>query len=458
MVSVQSCYTVTPSEPTPNEKLYSLCEQIKLRTHAPLLFVYKPHGHEKASTFVHILRTSLSKALVIYYPLAGRLSWIEGGQWEIHCNGKGAWLLEANCDEVKNLDDLGDFVPTNLVSKLMPNIDYGVPIEEVPLLVVQLTRFQCGGLVIGVALCRAVIDGIATMHFMRTWAMLARGENVDLKEMPCHDRTLLDSQKLHMGLHEHLEFHPPPPWVGELGDTRVVVVDIVKLTQEQVEKLKKKVNSAYGASAAAPRPCSTFEVIAGHLWRCVSKARYEGNGDQHTRLSTLVNCRNRLRPPFLDCYAGNAAFPTVTPTCSFDDLMQKPLSYAAWNVRKALERVTGEFVRSALGHIENQKDMNMVRNNFHYPATSVHEGPFKGNPNLFVVSWMNFPFEDADFGWGKPVYFGPGFMDSEGKAFIFNNANGNGVIVAISLDSSHMDSFKKLFYDDIEEVFTLSKL
>ncbi|TKY62892.1 Spermidine hydroxycinnamoyl transferase [Spatholobus suberectus] len=457
MVSVESCYTVLPSEPTPNAKFFSLCEQIKLRTHAPLLYAYKPHPDHKISTLVNTLRHSLSQALAIYYPLAGRLSSIKGGQWELHCNAKGAQILEAICKDA-NLDDLGDFVPTHLVSKLIPNIDYDVPVEDTPLLVAQLTRFRCGGVTIGVAFCRAAIDGTAAMRFMTTWAKLARKENLDHEEMtPCHDRNMLNSYKVHSGVHDHSEFRAPPLWLGPLGKETKVVVATVKLRDEQVKKLKRKGNYVNMNTTSTPRPYSTFEVVAGYLWRCASKARYAGNGDQPTRLSTLVNCRNRVSPP-LHGYAGNAVFPTVTPTCSFGEIMHRPLSYAAGNVRVALERVTGEFVGSALDHIARQKDMNLVRYNFHYPAPSVHEGPYKGNPNLFVVSWMNFSYKDADFGWGKPLYFGPGYMDSEGKAFVLNKANGDGLVVAISLEASHMDAFKKFFYGDIEEEFLVSKM
>ncbi|XP_045795606.1 spermidine hydroxycinnamoyl transferase-like [Trifolium pratense] len=468
MVSIESHSTIIPSKQTPNPKLYSICEQIKLRTHAPLLYVYKPHNHNNNSTFLEILQNSLSQALVIYYPLAGRLSWIKDGRWEIHCNAKGALFLEAKCEELTGLNQLGDFVPTNLVSQLIPNIDYNLPLEDIPLLAVQLTRFQCGGFTLGVALCRAATDGTATMHFMNAWAKLARGETLDPNEFPCHDRTLLNSRKLtHFSSlrWQHREFDAPPIWVGsDLNGNREVSVVIVKLTREQVSKLKKKASSRVSFQSTSKdvhrtKPYSTFEVIAGHLWKSVTKARYIGNNDQQTRLSTLVNCRNRLQPPLPNGYVGNAAFPTVTPTRSFNDLICKPLGDAVEDVKKAVERVTGEYATSALNYIDNEKNMDLLRYNFHYPAKSVCKGQYKGNPNLFVVSWMNFSYKDANFGLGEPIYFGPGFMDSEGKAFIMNNNNnGGGIVVAISLEASCMDSFKKFFYDDIREMFCNSKL
>ncbi|XP_054797229.1 hydroxycinnamoyl-CoA:piscidic acid hydroxycinnamoyltransferase-like [Prosopis cineraria] len=398
---------------------------------------------------------------VPYYPIAGRLSWSHagGGRWELHCNAKGAHFYQAFCHST--LDDLADFVPSQIVQQLIPPIDYGCPIAQVPLLAVQLTRFSCGGLTVGVAMCRAVIDGTAAMRFVSSRAKLARGEVLDSMEMPFHDRTELDSRKLNTEPRfEHSKFHPPPLSAGSLGgsegETKTFIA-ILKPTRYQVNKVKKKVDAF---ASRYKRPCSSFEVISGHVWRCVSKARYAGGGDDHpTRLSTLANCRNLLKPALPSNCAGNAAFPTVTPTCSFNALMHKPLSYAVEKVREALEGLTDEYVRSALGYIEREKEMKVVRYNFHYPVKSVLEkGEFRGNSNLFVVRWMNFSYREADFGWGKPVYFGPASLSPKAKAFVLNNADGDGVIVAIRLQALQMDPFKRLFFEDIEDDFPISKL
>ncbi|MED6210752.1 hypothetical protein PIB30_067066 [Stylosanthes scabra] len=472
MVSIQSQHTIIPSSPTPNGKLFSLCEQVKLRTHAPLLYAYGNASLPSPSSALnnhlfHTLMISLSKALSIYYPLAGRLRFIDGSRWEIICNAKGALLMDAICDGKSMHDFCGDdFVPTGLVSQLMPNIDYDAPLDDTPFLVVQVTRFNCGGFTIGVAMCRAVIDGMATVRFMNTWAKLARGESLDPSEQfPCYDPSLLNSRALllsknvnNLHQHQHLDiFGTPPPWLGTFREDSRVVVGVVKITKEQVNKLKMKAAIENDKSTT---PFSSFEIIAGILWRCVTKARYQGIGDQPTRLITLVNCRNRLKPPLPDTYPGNAVFSTVTKTCSFTDLMQNSLSSTTEKVKESIARVDDKFVREALGCISKAKDMNLLRYNVHYPAKSVHKGAFKGNPNLFIVSWMNFSYKNLDFGFGAPVHFGPGYMDSEGKAFVMNNVSGDGFNVAIALDSSHMNAFKKFFYDQIiEEVFVpISKL
>ncbi|KAI4350342.1 hypothetical protein L6164_004806 [Bauhinia variegata] len=170
-VQIQSSRRVIPSQPTPNGNfLMSYCEQIKVSTHGSQLYFYKPcsTSHDASNLYVETLRTSLSQALVHYYPFAGRLSWINGARMELHCNAMGVPLLEASCDA--SLADLGDFAePNQIQQQFVPMFDYSCPIEQMPLMMAQLTRFQCGGLVLGLAFCRALVDGAAVANFIKSW-------------------------------------------------------------------------------------------------------------------------------------------------------------------------------------------------------------------------------------------------------------------------------------------------
>ena len=71
----------------------------------------------------------------------------------------GARLLEAYSDA--KLDELGDFAPTEMVQELVPKVDYSTPIENWPFLLVQLTRFRCGGICLREAISHTVVDGQA---------------------------------------------------------------------------------------------------------------------------------------------------------------------------------------------------------------------------------------------------------------------------------------------------------
>ncbi|RLM70153.1 shikimate O-hydroxycinnamoyltransferase-like [Panicum miliaceum] len=68
--------------------------------------------------------------------------------------------------------------------------------------------------------------------------------------------------------------------------------------------------------------------------------------------------------------------------------------------------------------------------------------------NLKLVSWAQMPVQDADFGWGRPVFMGPGGIAREGLGFVLPSAEGDGgMSVAISLQAEHMENFRKLIFE-----------
>ncbi|XP_018817237.1 spermidine hydroxycinnamoyl transferase-like [Juglans regia] len=458
MVYVKSTSSIIPSKPTPGGVLrLSECDQRMQWTHIPLIFIYKATGdnNEKTKTVVETLKDSLSRVLVPYYPLAGRLHWIHGGRLEVHCNAKGAQLLEAYSEA--KLDELGDFAPMKAIEDLVPKVDYGSPIEDWPLLLVQVTRFSCGGLCVATAMSHTMVDGWSAAKFFNAWAKLARGDELEENEMPFHDRTILRS--LHEPLmpprFEHIEFTKPPLRLGHTDakeeKKKETCVAILKVTKEQVEGLRKKANAipCQDVETVSTRPFSRYEAIASHLWRCICKARANDNS-QPTRVTLVIDFRSRLKPSLPPGYFGNTVLQTVTSKCVHGDLLAKPLSYAAGKLREAIERMTDEYIRSALDFIASQKDVGALRCGLHNGA---HTNPpnYLGNPNASILSWINLPFYGMDYGWGKPIYVGPALInDDDGKTYIMSSPAADGsLIIALRLQTECMNSFKEFFYEDM---------
>nr|QAA12830.1 BAHD acyltransferase/hydroxycinnamoyltransferase [Actaea racemosa] len=448
MVCIKSSCVVKPSEPTPNVKLFlPESDQVKPWTHAPVFFVYQPEVDNSVSTSLENLKFSLSRALVPYYPLAGRLNGIGGGRFELHCNTMGAVIIEAESDA--RLEDFGDFRPTSETTKLAPYVDYAKDVSELPLLLVQLTRFKCGGIGIGIAMSHIVSDGKGAFGFITTWAKINRGEKGIIQ--PFHDRTAFyKGDPTAKPRYDHVELKGYPVLLGNKSAkeerAKETTTRMLNLSKNQVDKLKEKANLGKPKDYVG-REYSRFEAMSGHIWRCASKARRHEN-EQLTSLRITIDCRNRLRPPLPPRYSGNATMVT-TSIAESGELLSNPLGlgFVCSVIRKCIDKVDDDYIKSATDFLISQDDLTPYRSGFHNVGST--EGVFLGNPNLAITSWVGLPINDVDFGWGKPIYMGPTALGYDGKLLIIPGKDDGSVIVPIRLQVAHIDDFEKFFYEDI---------
>jgi shikimate O-hydroxycinnamoyltransferase len=447
VVTIKSSHVVKPAKPTWTGRVsLSEWDQIGTITHVPTIYFYKssPKWPTLSNAIINNLKDSLSHALVPFYLLAGRLHWIGRGRLELECNAMGVTLIEAESES--KLEDLGD-LPSPEYQYLIPNVDYTIPLHELPLLLVQLTIFQCGGISLGLRISHAVVDGKSALQFMSEWARISRGE--PLGTLPFLDRKVLRAgdPPVARPQFDHAEFGLPPLLLGELSNAeerkKKTTIAMLRLTKTQVEKLKNMANE--GRSIDSGRGYTRYETLTGHVWRSACKARRH-KPEQPIALGVCVDSRGRMQPPLPDGYFGNASLDVIAVSQA-GELLSKPLGYAASKIREAIETVTNEYVISAIDFLKNQPDLTRFQD---IHALGGAEGPFYGNPNIAVVSWLTLPIYGLDFGWGKEIYMGPGTHDFDGDSLLLPSPNEDGsVILAICLQVAHMEAFKKCFYEDI---------
>lgn len=428
-IDVKNSTLVSPAAPTPNVNLWnSNVDLVVPNFHTPSVYFYRPA--ETADFFdATVLKVALGRALVPFYPMAGRLKRDEDGRIEIDCNAEGVLFVEAECDGV--VDDFGDFAPTLELRRLIPAVDYSLGISSYPLLVLQVTYFKCGGVSLGVGMQHHAADGFSGLHFINTWSDMARG--LDITVQPFIDRTLLRACDPPQPQFKHIEYQPPPSMkLGSKPDTSPeTAVSIFKLTRDQLNTLKSK-SKEEGNTITY----SSYEMLAGHIWRCACKARGLPQ-DQDTKLYIATDGRSRLRPSLPSGYFGNVIF-TATPVAVSGDLESMPVWYSASKIHDALARMDNDYLRSALDYLELQPDLKALVRGAH---------TFRC-PNLGITSWSRLPIHDADFGWGRPIFMGPGGIAYEGLSFILPSPTNDGSLsVAISLQTEHMKVFEKLLYD-----------
>lgn len=427
-IDIKESTMVKPAQEIPRKSLWnSNVDLVVPNFHTPSVYFYRPNGSPNFFD-PKVLKEALSKALVPFYPMAGRLKRDEDGRIEIDCNGEGVLLVEAESDGV--IDDFGDFAPTLELRRLIPAVDYSQGISSYALLVLQVTYFKCGGVSLGVGMQHHAADGFSGLHFVNTWSDMARG--LDLTIPPFIDRTLLRARDPPHPQFHHIEYQPPPTVKTlEPDSTPDTSVNIFKLTREQISALKAK-SKEDGNTISY----SSYEMLAGHVWRCACKARGLIE-DQETKLYIATDGRARLKPSLPQGYFGNVIF-TATPIAVAGDLESKPVWYAASKIHDALARMDNDYLRSALDYLELQPDLKALVRGAH---------TFKC-PNLGITSWVRLPIHDADFGWGRPIFMGPGGIAYEGLSFILPSPNNDGSMsVAISLQTEHMKIFQKILYD-----------
>ncbi|KAL3571306.1 hypothetical protein D5086_028555 [Populus alba] len=146
-------------------------------------------GNEDAA---EVIKNALPKILVHCYPIAGRLTISSKGKLIVDCTGEGAVFVEAETDsEIAELGDITKPDPVTL-GKLVYEIPGAQNILQMPPLTAQVTKFKCGGFVLGLCANHCMFDGIGAMEFVNSWGATARGLALDAP--PFLDRSILKAR------------------------------------------------------------------------------------------------------------------------------------------------------------------------------------------------------------------------------------------------------------------------
>ncbi|KAL6633387.1 hypothetical protein ACP70R_026058 [Stipagrostis hirtigluma subsp. patula] len=422
---LESCM-VTPGEATPSHGVWlSNLDLLVARGHTPTVYFYRP-GPGTAVFSPAVLKAALSKALVPFYPLAGRLAQDGAGRPEIHCTGDGVLFVTARADAT--LEDLGGFTPSDELRRmLVPSADGG---DRAGILAMfQVTFFKCGGVCVGAAIHHTAADGLAALDFVNTWAVIARGVSGEAAPRPWLDRTLLRARCPPVVHFDHAEYSRR----GGGSKTAKVPFDsaILPMSKAQVDALK--------AGGAGGKKLSTFKAVVAHVWRCACRARGLA-GTEDTRLYMTADARSRVRPPLPGGYLGNAIF-RASAVAKAGDVVSEPLDAAADRVSGATARLDDEYVRSLVDHLEQVVS----------DAAGLRKGEWvMPETDLWVISWQGLPVYDADFGWGRPAFMGRACLQFSGLVYLVPGPDGDGRLdVVVAMEPKSLARFKELFYDEL---------
>ncbi|TKY56888.1 Omega-hydroxypalmitate O-feruloyl transferase [Spatholobus suberectus] len=393
-VRVKEASVVTPSEPTPSSvlALSALDSQLFLRFTIEYLLVYQPcPGVDQGSTTAR-LKAALARALVPYYPFAGRVRpRPDRPGLEVVCAAQGALFIEAFADRY-NANDFEKAPKTVTHWRTLLSIHEADVLKGSPPLVVQLTWLGDGAAAIGVGINHCICDGIGSAEFLNYFAELAN-EKRELgsrpKPKPIWERHLLNpprGKQTRVDPASHPEFNRVPDLCGFVNKVSTGLKPTsVTFDKRRLKELKRlaRCTSQPGESLRY----TSFEVLAAHVWRSWARAlRFPPN--QKLKLVFSINVRNRVKPGLPEGYYGNA-FVLGCAEASAKELEDRGIGFGSGLVRSAKERVGNEHVRGVMEWVWERR------------ACPDPVGV------LIVSQWSRLGLENIDVGLGKPVHVGP---------------------------------------------------
>ncbi|KAI9118254.1 hypothetical protein K1719_010586 [Acacia pycnantha] len=353
---------IRPSAATPNHSLYlsNLDDQKFLRFSIKYCYMFS-----KSVSF-DALKLSLSRVLVDYYPLAGRLRAVDEQQGKLHvdCNAEGAIFVEAFMPITANELLESSNMPNKSWKKLLYKFE-AHSFLDVPPLIVQVTSLRCGGMVVCAAISHCICDGIGTSQFLNAWAHLTTSPTCELPIIPFHSRNLL------------MPRNPPQVDLVKWLQSQHLVATCFTLTSSHLLHLKKQ----------CVVTCTTFEAVASHTWRSWVRS-LDLSPTLNVKLLFSVNVRKKLNPEMPQGYYGNG-FVLGCAESTVEGLLNAGLDKGVKLVQQGKAKLDDEHVRSMIDLLEDKT----VKTDL--------------SASLVISQWSKLGLEEVDFGGGKALQMGP---------------------------------------------------
>ncbi|XP_022858609.1 methanol O-anthraniloyltransferase-like [Olea europaea var. sylvestris] len=286
---------VVPAKPTPREikKLSDIDDQEGFRFQVPIMFFYKNNPSMKGINPAEVIREGLAKTLVYYYPFAGRIMEGDNRKLMVDCNGEGVLFVEA--DACIMLEQLGDNIlpPCPLMEEFLHDVPGTGGIIGCPLLLIQVTRFICGGFALGIRMNHTMADGYGMMQFLSSISELMKGASAPSISPVWQREQYLNARSPARITCIHHEYEQIPQSTD--------FMDSDKLFRTAIFFTPKVIQALYNhlSLSGSSQRCSRFDLIIACLWKCRTNTLnpsdqdlYGGVASATSNISFCTNFKN----------------------------------------------------------------------------------------------------------------------------------------------------------------------
>ncbi|KAL3511401.1 hypothetical protein ACH5RR_030802 [Cinchona calisaya] len=415
--------TIKPSSPTPNHLQnyqLSFTDLTSSTLVIPIILCYPSNNQcTNSDTFNH-LQESLSKALTLYYPLAGRI--IDNSH--VNCDDSGVPLVETRVQS-ELLEIIKDSEVGEIVNNFLPSgwdVPSGLP------LVIQANFFKCGGLAIGLGFSHKIGDVPSFMRFIHYLAAIARNESYDKID-------------LHPPKFDSATLFPPKDLSSNTSHGGVQKLDIVTkrfvFGPSSIRDLKKKyADTNIDDDHHDISPPTKVEAVSAFVWSRLMASIEEINvvDQQPTNpgkmflLANAMDLQKIADPPIPEYIFGNMGWISMTMASGKD--LEKGGFGLVIKMREAFKDVANAGIVAKL----KESDFDVFKETY---------AKFSNPSNVACVtsSFCGFGLYEADFGWGKPVWVASATFPVK-NAVILMDGNEDGVEVWVNLIREDMAKFE----------------
>ncbi|XP_071729367.1 stemmadenine O-acetyltransferase-like [Rutidosis leptorrhynchoides] len=380
------------------------------------IVLFFPQNNKINPNIIVELEKSLEKILTQFYPFAGR--YVEDIK-TVECNDDGVEFIHAKVN-IKIQDFLDFDSNVDLVDEFIPFKIQHPDLFTNPLVTIQVTTFECGGVAVGVRTSHRIVDASTICTFLNKWASMNREES--------------QATELNGPVFNSSSFFPPRglpamPFIP-VGDDMLIKYTRKKFSfsESVISNIRTK---ATASGQYSNHKWSKSQLVTAIIWKALRHVDQKMNNyPRESVLIQIISLRERMATLIPKDSCGNIWAFTYTRSKNHETTEE-----LADLLTSSEEKTLNDL--SKVSH-DSEDGQTLVLN------TLLHIGNFNESTNVVLISsCCEFPFYETDFGFGKPVWVTPGTTPVKNNTVLMDDAGGKGVEAYIFMDKEDIPRFEE---------------